>query len=108
LARLLGKICPEPAKRQTAKAGFRILIPTETSNRRLVNGDVSVIAIPQVYDKKMNPGEIRTLWGAEGYAHLWVTKLVMDILISLPGSMREYPNTKPGQDWWCNVFSVNS
>jgi hypothetical protein len=64
-----------------------------------VNGDANVIAIPQVYDVKNNPGETRALWGAEGHSHLWVTKLAMDILTSLPSSMREYLNTNPGQDF---------
>ncbi len=43
--------------------------------------------------------ETRELFAAEGYAHLWVTKPVMDILTDLNGSMKKYPNIKPGQDF---------
>jgi len=54
---------------------------------------------PQVYDIKNNPAENRELFRTEGYAHLWVTKPVMDILSRLQLSMQEFPNIKPGQDF---------
>jgi len=54
---------------------------------------------PQVFDIKNDPGETRELWQAEGYAHLWVMKPVMDILTGLTLSQRQYPNIKPGQDF---------
>ncbi len=54
---------------------------------------------PQVYDIKNDPDEKRELWRSEGYAHLWVMKPVMEILTELQGSMKEYPNLKPGQDF---------
>jgi hypothetical protein len=54
---------------------------------------------PQVYDIKNDPGETRELWQAEGYAHLWVMKPVMDILSGLAVSQQQYPNIRPGQDF---------
>jgi arylsulfatase len=54
---------------------------------------------PKVFDIKNDPGEMRELWAAEGYAHLWVMKPIMDILTGLAISMKEYPNIKPGQDF---------
>ena len=54
---------------------------------------------PQVFDIKNDPGETRELWQAEGYAHLWVMKPVMDILTGITISQRQYPNIKPGQDF---------
>ena len=35
---------------------------------------------PRMYDIKNDPGETRELWSSEGYAHLWATKPIMDIL----------------------------
>lgn len=54
---------------------------------------------PQVFDIKNDPGETRELFAAEGYAHLWVTKPVMEILGSLAVSMKQFPNIPPGQDF---------
>jgi len=54
---------------------------------------------PQVFDIKNDPGETRELWQAEGYAHLWVMKPVMDILTNLSVSQQEFQNIKPGQDF---------
>jgi arylsulfatase len=54
---------------------------------------------PKVYDIKNDPGESRELWAAEGYAHLWVTKPVMEILGRVAQSMQQYPNIPPGQDF---------
>jgi arylsulfatase A-like enzyme len=54
---------------------------------------------PQVYDIKNDPDEKAELWKKEGYAHLWVTKPVMEILTKLKKSMAKYPNIKPGQDF---------
>jgi len=54
---------------------------------------------PSVFDIKNDPGETRELFAAEGYAHLWVTKPVMDILTGLAISMNQYPNIKPGEDF---------
>jgi arylsulfatase A-like enzyme len=54
---------------------------------------------PQVFDIKNDPGETRELFQAEGYAHLWVTKPVMEILTGLSMSMNQYQNIKPGQDF---------
>jgi arylsulfatase len=54
---------------------------------------------PQVFDIKNDPGETRELFQAEGYAHLWVTKPVMEILTGLSMSMKQYQNIKPGQDF---------
>lgn len=54
---------------------------------------------PQVYDIKADPGETRELWSHEGYAHLWVTKPVMEILGEKAKSMLEFPNIKPGEDF---------
>jgi len=54
---------------------------------------------PQVYDIKNDPDEKVELWKKEGYAHLWVTKPVMKILVNLEKSMQEYPNIQPGQDF---------
>ena len=36
---------------------------------------------------------------AEGYAHLWVMKPVMEILTGLAVNMKKYPNIRPGQDF---------
>jgi len=54
---------------------------------------------PLVFDIKNDPGERRELFAAEGYAHLWVTKPVMEILAGLAVSMKEYPNINPGEDF---------
>ena len=54
---------------------------------------------PQVYDIKNDPDEKTELFRAKGYAHLWVTKPVMEILTGLKKSMVRYPNIKPGQDF---------
>ncbi len=54
---------------------------------------------PQVYDIENDPGESRELWAADGFAHLWVTKPVMEILGRIGASMRAFPNLKPGQDF---------
>jgi arylsulfatase len=54
---------------------------------------------PQVYDIKNDPGESRELWAAEGYAHLWVMKPIMEILGRLAQSMQQYPNIPPGKDF---------
>jgi hypothetical protein len=54
---------------------------------------------PQVFDIKNDPGETRELFQAEGYAHLWVTKPVMEILTGLSMSMKQYQNIRPGQDF---------
>ena len=54
---------------------------------------------PQVYDIKSDPGETRELWSAEGYAHLWVMKPVMEILKANAISMHKFPNIKPGEDF---------
>jgi arylsulfatase A-like enzyme len=53
----------------------------------------------QVYDIKNDPDEKVELFKREGYAHLWVTKPVMEILGNLGSSMQKYPNIKPGQDF---------
>ena len=54
---------------------------------------------PQVYDIKNDPDEKVELWKKEGYAHLWVTKPVMEILTELQKSMHEYPNINPGEEF---------
>lgn len=54
---------------------------------------------PRVYDIKSDPGETRELWSNEGYAHLWVTKPIMNILGETAKSMYVYPNIKPGEDF---------
>jgi hypothetical protein len=54
---------------------------------------------PQVYDIKNDPDEKSELFKGEGYAHLWVTKPVMEILGNLGSSIQKYPNIKPGQDF---------
>ena len=54
---------------------------------------------PQVFDVKNDPGETRELFSSEGYAHLWVTKPVMEILGRLSASIRQYPNIRPGEDF---------
>jgi len=54
---------------------------------------------PQVYDIKNDPSESYELWGNEGYAHAWVMEPVMKILGELKGSMAQYPNIKPGQEF---------
>ena len=54
---------------------------------------------PKVYDIKNDPGETRELFAAEGYAHLWVTKPIMEILGRLARSMAAYPNIGPGTDF---------
>jgi hypothetical protein len=56
-------------------------------------------AFPSVFDIKNDPGETRELFAAKGYAHLWVTKPVMDILTGPAISMNQYPNIKPGEDF---------
>lgn len=54
---------------------------------------------PKVFDIKSDPGETRELWSSEGYAHLWVMKPIMQILTGLSGSMKQYSNVKPGEDF---------
>ncbi len=54
---------------------------------------------PQVFDIKNDSGETRELRQAEGYAHLWVMKPVMDILTGLAISQQQYPNILPGQEF---------
>jgi arylsulfatase A-like enzyme len=54
---------------------------------------------PQVFDIAEDPKESFELWGNEGYAHAWVMGPVTTILAELAGSMAEYPNIKPGQDF---------
>jgi len=54
---------------------------------------------PQVFDIKEDPKESFELWGNEGYAHAWVMAPVTRILGGLAGSMKEYPNIKPGQEF---------
>ena len=43
--------------------------------------------------KAMNSG------GNEGYVHAWVMGPVTKILTKVQGSMKKYPNIKPGQDF---------
>jgi len=38
-------------------------------------------------------------WGNDGYVHAWVMGPVMKILAEVQGSMKKYPNIKPGQDF---------
>lgn len=54
---------------------------------------------PQVYDIRNDPGESRELWAAEGFAHLWVMKPVMELLTKKAASMKKYPNIMPGTDF---------
>ncbi|MFT7651476.1 MAG: arylsulfatase A-like enzyme [Limisphaerales bacterium] len=52
---------------------------------------------PQVFDIRNDPGEQTELWAAEGFAHLWVRKPVVDILTTQAVSMKKFPNIKPGE-----------
>jgi len=52
---------------------------------------------PQVYDIKNDPDEKRELWKAEGFAHTWVMKPVMEILGAKAASMKKFPNIQPGE-----------
>ncbi|MFT5200624.1 MAG: arylsulfatase A-like enzyme [Planctomycetota bacterium] len=54
---------------------------------------------PQVFDIAEDPKESFELWGNEGYAHAWVMGPVTQILADLSGSMKEFPNVLPGQDF---------
>jgi arylsulfatase A-like enzyme len=54
---------------------------------------------PQVFNIKEDPKESFELWGNEGYAHAWVMGPVTKILVQLQGSMAQYPNIKPGQEF---------
>ncbi len=60
---------------------------------------IQTYTFPQVFDIKEDPGESYELWGNEGYAHSWVLGPVTKILAELQGSMKKYPNIKPGQDF---------
>ncbi|MDE0886075.1 MAG: hypothetical protein OSB70_11135 [Myxococcota bacterium] len=39
------------------------------------------------------------MWAADGFAHLWVTKPVMEILGRIGASVRAFPNLRPCQDF---------
>jgi arylsulfatase A-like enzyme len=54
---------------------------------------------PQVFDIKEDVKESFELWGNEGYAHAWVLAPVTKILTDLAGSMKEYPNIRPGEEF---------
>lgn len=54
---------------------------------------------PLVYDIRNDPGEQTELWAAEGFAHLWVRKPVVDILTTQAASMKKFPNIKPGEEF---------
>jgi arylsulfatase A-like enzyme len=60
---------------------------------------VQTYTFPQVFDIKEDVKESYELWGNEGYAHAWVMGPVMKILGELQGSMAQYPNIKPGEDF---------
>jgi len=60
---------------------------------------VQTYTFPQVFDIKEDVKESYELWGNEGYVHAWVMGPVMKILGELQGSMMEYPNIQPGQDF---------
>jgi len=54
---------------------------------------------PQLFDIKEDPKESYELWGNEGYVHAWVMGPVMKILTEVQGSMQEYRNIKPGEEF---------
>jgi len=54
---------------------------------------------PQLFDIKEDVKESFELWGNEGYVHAWVMEPVMKILTEKAISMKQYPNTKPGEDF---------
>jgi arylsulfatase A-like enzyme len=60
---------------------------------------VQKYTFPQVFDIKEDPKESYELWGNEGYIHAWVMGPVMKILTQVQGSMKKYPNIKPGEDF---------
>ena len=57
------------------------------------------VTVRAVFGGQNDPDEKVELWNKEGYAHLWVTKPVMEILAGLKTSMQEYPNIQPGQEF---------
>jgi arylsulfatase len=60
---------------------------------------IQTYTFPQVFDIKEDPKESYELWGNEGYAHAWVLGPVTKILAELAGSMKKYPNIRPGQEF---------
>jgi hypothetical protein len=60
---------------------------------------VQTYTFPQVFDIKEDVKESFELWGNEGYAHAWVMGPVTKILAELNGSMVEYSNIKPGEEF---------
>jgi arylsulfatase A-like enzyme len=60
---------------------------------------VQKYTFPQVFDIKEDPKESFEHWGNEGYAHAWVMGPVTQILGKLGGSMQQYPNIRPGQEF---------
>jgi len=60
---------------------------------------VQKYTFPQVFDIKEDVKESFELWGNEGYVHAWVMGPVTKILAEVKGSMQEYPNIEPGQDF---------
>jgi arylsulfatase A-like enzyme len=60
---------------------------------------VQTYTFPQVFDIKEDVKESFELWGNEGYVHAWAMGPVMKILVEVQGSMKEYPNIEPGQDF---------
>jgi arylsulfatase A-like enzyme len=60
---------------------------------------VQKYTFPQVFDIREDPKESYELWGNEGYVHAWVMGPVMKILAEVQGSMKKYPNIRPGQEF---------
>jgi len=56
---------------------------------------------PQFFDIKEDIKESYELWGNDGYVHAWVMGPVMKILAEVQGSMKEYRNIKPGEEFKC-------
>jgi len=61
--------------------------------------EVKQHTFPQVYDIKNDPDEKRELWKAEGFAHTWVMKPIMEILGAKAASMKKFPNIQPGEEF---------
>ena len=61
---------------------------------------VQKYTFPQVFDISEDPKESFELWGNEGYAHAWVMSPVSKILAGLASSMQEFPNIRPGQEFY--------
>ena len=60
---------------------------------------VQTYTFPQIFDIKEDVKESFELWGNEGYVHAWVMGPVKKILAEVQGSMKKYPNIRPGQDF---------